>query len=142
MRAKKARRRISAKRSTCSRWIASITACAASKIRRWSRGSPTRAVALTVCPLSNLKLCVFDDMTRHTLKDLLDRGVAVTVNSDDPAYFGGYVNANYFAIVDALKLSEDEVYTLLKNSLEASFVTPAERDAMVANLDAYWHAAA
>lgn len=99
-------------------------------------------IALTVCPLSNLKLCVFDDMTKHTLKDLLDRGVAVMVNSDDPAYFGGYVNANYFAIVDALKLSDDEVYTLLKNSLEASFVTPQERDAMVAKLDAHWQAAA
>jgi adenine deaminase len=99
-------------------------------------------IALTVCPLSNLKLRVFDDMTKHTLKDLLDKGVAVMVNSDDPAYFGGYVNANYFAIVDALKLSDEEVYTLLKNSLEASFVTPPQRDAMVAKLDAYWHAAA
>jgi adenosine deaminase len=64
------------------------------------------------------------------------------VNSDDPAYFGGYVNANYFAIVDALKLSDDEVYTLLRNSLEASFVTPAERDAMIAKLDDHWKAAA
>jgi adenosine deaminase len=81
-------------------------------------------------------------MTKHTLKELLDRGVAVMVNSDDPAYFGGYVNANYFAITEALKLNEDEVYTLLRNSLEASFVTPLERDAMVAKLDAYWHAAA
>ena len=99
-------------------------------------------IALTVCPLSNLKLCVFDDMAKHTLKDLLDQGVAVMVNSDDPAYFGGYVNANYFAIVDALKLSEDEVYTLLRNSLEASFVTPEERDAMIAKLDAHWNAAA
>ncbi|MBL3926426.1 adenosine deaminase, partial [Bacteroides thetaiotaomicron] len=52
-------------------------------------------IALTVCPLSNLKLCVFDDMAKHTLKALLDRGVAVTINSDDPAYFGGYVNENY-----------------------------------------------
>ena len=81
-------------------------------------------------------------MREHNLARCSTRGVAVTVNSDDPAYFGGYVNDNYFAIVDALKLSEDEVYTLLKNSLEASFVTPAERDAMVARLDAYWHAAA
>ncbi|WP_175939776.1 adenosine deaminase [Caballeronia sp. BCC1704] len=95
-------------------------------------------IALTVCPLSNIKLCVFDDMTKHTLKDLLDQGVAVMINSDDPAYFGGYVNANYFAIVDALKLSDKEVYTLLKNSLEASFVTDEERAAMVARLDAYW----
>jgi adenosine deaminase len=95
-------------------------------------------IALTVCPLSNIKLCVFDDMTKHTLKDLLDQGVAVMINSDDPAYFGGYVNANYFAIVDALKLTDHEVYTLLKNSLEASFVTEEERDAMVARLDQHW----
>ncbi|GJH15484.1 adenosine deaminase [Caballeronia novacaledonica] len=95
-------------------------------------------IALTVCPLSNLKLCVFDDMNKHTLKDLLDQGVAVMINSDDPAYFGGYVNANYFAIVDALKLTDHEVYTLLKNSLEASFVTEEERDAMVARLDQHW----
>jgi adenosine deaminase len=95
-------------------------------------------IALTVCPLSNIKLCVFDDMTKHTLKDLLDQGVAVMINSDDPAYFGGYVNANYFAIVDALKLTDHEVYTLLKNSLEASFVIEEERDAMVARLDQHW----
>jgi adenine deaminase len=95
-------------------------------------------IALTVCPLSNLKLCVFDDMTKHTLKDLLDQGVAVMINSDDPAYFGGYVNANYFAIVDALKLDEREVYTLLRNSLEASFVSDEERAAMIARLDTYW----
>ncbi|SAK59302.1 adenosine deaminase [Caballeronia catudaia] len=95
-------------------------------------------IALTVCPLSNLKLRVFDDMTRHTLKDLLDQGVAVMINSDDPAYFGGYVNANYFAIVDALKLTDHEVYTLLKNSLEASFVSEEERDAMIARLDQHW----
>ncbi|SAL17465.1 adenosine deaminase [Caballeronia peredens] len=95
-------------------------------------------IALTVCPLSNIKLCVFDDMTKHTLKDLLDRGVAVMINSDDPAYFGGYVNANYFAIVDALKLTDHEAYTLLRNSLEASFVTEQERAAMIARLDTYW----
>ncbi|WP_250525561.1 adenosine deaminase [Caballeronia sp. GAWG2-1] len=95
-------------------------------------------IALTVCPLSNIKLCVFDDMAKHTLKDLLDQGVAVMVNSDDPAYFGGYVNANYFAIVDALKLSDHEVYTLLRNSLEASFVTDEERAAMIARLDTHW----
>jgi adenosine deaminase len=97
-------------------------------------------VALTVCPLSNLKLCVFDDLTRHTLKALLDKGVAVTVNSDDPAYFGGYVNENYLATIDALKLTDDEVYTIIRNSFEASFVTPAQRDALIARLDAHWHA--
>ncbi len=67
-------------------------------------------IALTVCPLSNLKLKVFDDMTKHTLKVLLDSGVAVTINSDDPAYFGGYVNDNYFATVAALALEDQDVY--------------------------------
>jgi adenosine deaminase len=99
-------------------------------------------VALTVCPLSNLKLCVFDDLTKHTLKALLDEGVAVTVNSDDPAYFGGYVNENYLATIEALKLGDDEVYTIIRNGFEASFVTPAERDAMIARLDAHWRASA
>jgi adenosine deaminase len=98
-------------------------------------------VALTVCPLSNLKLCVFDDLTKHTLKALLDKGVAVTVNSDDPAYFGGYVNANYLATIDALKLTDAEVYTIIRNSFEAAFVTPAERNALIAQLDTHWHAA-
>jgi adenosine deaminase len=96
-------------------------------------------VALTVCPLSNLKLCVFDDLTKHTLKALLDKGVAVTVNSDDPAYFGGYVNANYLATIEALKLTDAEVYTIIRNSFEAAFVTPVERDALIAKLDAHWH---
>ncbi|MBU6488570.1 MAG: adenosine deaminase, partial [Burkholderiales bacterium] len=95
-------------------------------------------VALTVCPLSNIKLRVFDDMKQHTLKQLLEQGVAVTVNSDDPAYFGGYVNANYFATVDALELSDQEVYTIIRNGFEASFVTPEERQALIAKLDAYW----
>ncbi|CAG9264642.1 adenosine deaminase [Paraburkholderia unamae] len=98
-------------------------------------------VALTVCPLSNTKLCVFDDMTQHTLKALLDKGVAVTVNSDDPAYFGGYVNENYRAIIEALKLDSDEVYTILRNGFEASFVTPEERAALIAKLDANWNRA-
>jgi adenosine deaminase len=96
-------------------------------------------VALTVCPLSNLKLCVFDDLTKHTLKALLERGVAVTVNSDDPAYFGGYVNDNYRATIDALKLDDADVYTILRNGFDASFVTDAERAALIARLDAYWH---
>jgi adenosine deaminase len=95
-------------------------------------------VALTVCPLSNIKLRVFDDMKQHTLKQLLAQGVAVTVNSDDPAYFGGYVNANYFATAEALELNEKEVYTIIRNGFEASFVTPDERQALIDKLDAYW----
>ena len=84
---------------------------------------------------------MFDDLTKHTLKALLDKGVAVTVNSDDPAYFGGYVNANYLATIEALKLTDAEVYTIIRNSFEAAFVTPAECDALIAKLDAHWHAA-
>ncbi len=96
-------------------------------------------IALTVCPLSNLKLKVFDEMERHSLKALLDAGVAVTVNSDDPAYFGGYVNENYRAVAQALDLGERDLYTLARNSLEAAFVDAAQRRAMVGRLDAYWH---
>ncbi|MBU9144137.1 adenosine deaminase [Burkholderia multivorans] len=97
--------------------------------------------ALTVCPLSNLKLCVFDDMSKHTLKALLDRGVAVTINSDDPAYFGGYVNDNYFATVEALQLGDADVHAVIRNGFEASFVDAAQREALIARLDAYWRAA-
>ncbi|PLZ01131.1 adenosine deaminase [Burkholderia sp. WAC0059] len=96
-------------------------------------------VALTVCPLSNLKLRVFDDLSQHTLKTLLDAGVAVTVNSDDPAYFGGYVNDNYVATIEALGLTDDDVYRIVRNGFEASFIAPTERDALIAKLDAYWH---
>ncbi|ODU31349.1 adenosine deaminase, partial [Sphingopyxis sp. SCN 67-31] len=74
------------------------------------------AMCLTVCPLSNLKLCVVDDMTAHPLKTMLDAGLLATVNSDDPSYFGGYVNANYTAVADALDLSRDELVTLARNS--------------------------
>jgi adenosine deaminase len=95
-------------------------------------------IALTVCPLSNLKLMVFDDMKKHSLKTLLDAGVAVTVNSDDPAYFGGYVNDNYVAVAEALELGEQDLYTLARNSLEASFVDAPQRQAMIGKLDAYW----
>lgn len=98
-------------------------------------------IALTVCPLSNLKLKVFDDMTKHTLKVLLDSGVAVTINSDDPAYFGGYVNDNYFATVAALALEDQDVYTVIRNGFEASFVTEAERAALIAKLDSHWQPA-
>ncbi|PTB20501.1 adenosine deaminase [Trinickia symbiotica] len=95
-------------------------------------------VPLTVCPLSNLKLRVFDDMQQHTLKTLLSHGVAVTINSDDPAYFGGYVNANYLSAAEALDLTDAEVHTILRNGFEASFVAADERAALVATLDDYW----
>jgi adenosine deaminase len=93
---------------------------------------------LTVCPLSNLKLGVFDDLKRHTLKALLASGVAVTINSDDPAYFGGYVNANYLAAAEALDLTDEHVYTIIRNGFEASFIEPDACGALIAKLDTYW----
>lgn len=82
---------------------------------------------LTVCPLSNLKLCVIDDMKQHNIQRLLEKGVCVTVNSDDPAYFGGYMNDNFIAITEALDLTEDEIKTLALNSFEAAFLPQNEK---------------
>ena len=94
-----------------------------------------RRTPLTVCPLSNLKLCVVNDLADHPMKQLLDAGLCATVNSDDPAYFGGYLNANFEQTVRALALTEADVITLAKNSFEASFVSEAQRAAMVDALD-------
>lgn len=82
---------------------------------------------LTVCPPSNLKLCVVDDMAEHNIRRLLQQGVHVTVNSDDPSYFGGYMNDNFIAITEALSLSNDELKKLAQNSFEASFISDAEK---------------
>ena len=78
-------------------------------------------IPLTVCPLSNIKLRVFDRMEDHPLRKMLTLGLNVTINSDDPAYFGGYVNENFVAAAEALGLTEEEVETLARNSFEASF---------------------
>ncbi|MDP2023936.1 MAG: adenosine deaminase [Hydrogenophaga sp.] len=94
-----------------------------------------RRTPLTVCPLSNLKLCVVNDLADHPMKQLLDAGLCATVNSDDPAYFGGYLNANFEQTVRALALTEADVITLAKNSFEASFVNDAERAALLDALD-------
>jgi adenosine deaminase len=94
-------------------------------------------IALTVCPLSNVKLRVFSRMEDHNLKRLLDRGLKVTVNSDDPAYFGGYVADNYRAVQRALGLGRAEIATLARNSLEASFLPPALRKAWTEKVDAF-----
>ena len=92
---------------------------------------------LTVCPLSNVKLCVFNTMADHNLPALLAAGLCATVNSDDPAYFGGYMNANLLATFDALpQLGVAEAWALLHNSFAASFATPAQKAAWVAQLDA------
>ncbi|AMW79255.1 adenosine deaminase [Acinetobacter sp. TGL-Y2] len=84
---------------------------------------------LTVCPLSNLKLCVVDDMADHNIRRLLQQGVHVTVNSDDPSYFGGYMNDNFIAITEALDLTEQELKQLAINSFEASFISDAQKQA-------------
>jgi adenine deaminase len=93
---------------------------------------------LTVCPLSNVRLGVFSSLEQHNLKHLLASNLRVTVNSDDPAYFGGYLNANLVATIKALRLSRDEIYILGKNSLLASFLSDAEKQRLRAALDTYW----
>lgn len=82
---------------------------------------------LTVCPLSNIKLAVFDDIKAHNLKRLLDRGLCVTVSSDDPAYFGGYLLDNLMAVQTGLNLSWDDVTELARNSIRASFLSDSEK---------------
>jgi len=94
-------------------------------------------IPLTVCPLSNVKLRVFDTMTDHNLKVLLDRGIHATINSDDPAYFGGYINENYAATQAALGLDAEDLYRLAANSFEASFLAPRDKQRLLAELDAY-----
>lgn len=93
-------------------------------------------VPLTVCPLSNVKLRVFPELARHNLKALLDAGLKVTINSDDPAYFGGYVLENYRQCATALHLSRGELKRIARNSLEAAFVDAAERAPWLARLEA------
>jgi len=90
---------------------------------------------LTVCPLSNLKLKVVEDMADHPLKKLFDKNIVATVNSDDPAYFGGYVNANYRAVAGALNLTSKEIIQLAKNSFKASFLDDKEKASWITELD-------
>ena len=95
-------------------------------------------VPLTVCPLSNVKLRVFDTIQDHNLKRMLDLGLRVTVNSDDPAYFGGYVDENFYAAQEGLQLSRDDVYELTKNSFEASFLDAESKQRLLYELDGYF----
>ena len=93
-------------------------------------------VPLTVCPLSNVKLCVFKTMSEHNLGALLDAGIVATVNSDDPAYFGGYMNQNFLSTFEALpQLSARHAHQLAANSFSASFATDAQKAAWSAKLD-------
>jgi adenosine deaminase len=95
-------------------------------------------VPLTVCPLSNIKLCVFDEMSHHNIKQLLDLGVRVTINSDDPAYFGGYMNENFLATQAGLNLSKEDLYRISLNAIEASFISGDRAAELKTELDAYF----
>lgn len=94
-------------------------------------------IPLTVCPLCNVKLRVFRSMAEHNLKQMLDAGLVVTVNSDDPAYFEGYVTENYLATQRALDLSRDDVRRLAANSFKASFIGEDQRSSLLEELDEY-----
>jgi adenine deaminase len=100
-------------------------------------------IALTVCPLSNVKLCVYPTMAEHQLPALLAAGVKATLNSDDPAYFGGYINQNFVETFAALpRLGAREAYALARNSFEASFVEAGAVAGWVHQLDAAFEQAA
>ena len=96
-----------------------------------------KQVPLTVCPLSNIKLRVFNNMRRHNFKKLLNLGLCVTVNSDDPAYFGGYIEDNFRALQAAHKLSFKDIYKIASNAFKASFLTRAEKQKYLYELDGY-----
>ena len=93
-------------------------------------------IPLTVCPLSNLKLCVFPQLSQHNLGALLEHGLVATVNSDDPAYFGGYLNENFTQTFAATGLGPAQAYQLARNSFEASFIDAACRRSYFEQLDA------
>ncbi len=96
-----------------------------------------REIPLTVCPLSNLKLNVVDTLKNLPVKAFLEKEILVTLNSDDPSYFGGYINENYLQTAEALELSEKDIHTLAKNSFMASFITQSERDTYLKKLDEF-----
>jgi adenosine deaminase len=99
-----------------------------------------QGIPLTVCPLSNVKLRVFESMKKHNLKQLLDHGLCVTVNSDDPAYFGGYLTENFLAVQQALNLDRNDIYRLARNSFQAAFLRPDEKQGFLDELDNYFSA--
>ena len=91
-------------------------------------------MVLTVCPLSNLKLCVVDDLKNHPLKTMLDLGLRATVNSDDPSYFGGYLNDNFIRTADALDLSKADIVTLVKNGIEGAYLSDARKTQLLSDV--------
>jgi adenine deaminase len=92
-------------------------------------------IALTVCPLSNLKLCVVDDLANHPLPAMLQQDLLITINSDDPSYFGGYINDNFFAIQKSLNLDQKQIVTLIKNSFIGSFLSEQEKQRHLQEID-------
>ena len=96
-----------------------------------------KQIPLTVCPLSNVKLKVFDDMKQHNLKQMMGLGLWVTVNSDDPAYFGGYIEENFLALHQAQGLTSEDIYKLARNAFNASFLDPAQKKKYLNELDAF-----
>ena len=107
---------------------------------RWRTQALVRRIAadglpLTVCPLSNLRLCVVENLEAHPLKRMLDAGLKATVNSDDPAYFGGYLNDNMIRVAEALDLDRSEILAILRNGLDASFAAPDWKTRALAEFD-------
>lgn len=94
-------------------------------------------MALTVCPLSNLKLCVVDGLKNHPIKKMLRAGLKATINSDDPAYFGGYMNENFLQLAEAVELTKAEVAVLARNGFEAAFISDIEKKQLLYKLDTY-----
>jgi adenosine deaminase len=92
-------------------------------------------IPLTVCPLSNVRLRVVEDLAHHPLRRMLEKGVAVTVNSDDPAYFGGYVQENYRAVAQALRLGRDEIAAIVRNGISGSLLPGPEKTTLIAEVD-------
>lgn len=96
-----------------------------------------RKMGLTVCPLSNLKLCVVDDLKAHPLKTMLQKGLKPSINSDDPAYFGGHMNANYLATAEALNMTKEELAEVAKISFETSFLPEEQKAECISAVDSY-----
>jgi adenine deaminase len=92
-------------------------------------------VPLTMCPLSNLRLRVIDDLMHHPLRRMMDKGIIVTVISNDPAYFGGYVNQNYLALSEALELRREEIATIVRSGIRASLMPVSEKERALTDVD-------
>ncbi|WP_280955229.1 adenosine deaminase family protein [Paludibacterium denitrificans] len=126
---------MSGRRWTCWRYRALITVCAALEDAQLVQRLAENQIPLTVCPLSNVRLKVFERMEQHNLRSLLQAGLLAMVNSDDPAYFGGYLNANLLACRRALQLTLAEVVQLVKNSIVASWLSPLDQEHWLQEID-------